>query len=68
MSRQVGFEEWGEPLPPTCDWRKAAGIISSVKNQVPAPTKPGPVQPVMGEGRWGKAQPPYSDPPPPFLP
>ncbi|XP_036851287.1 cathepsin W [Manis javanica] len=33
MSRQVGSEEWGEPLPPTCDWRKAAGIISSVKNQ-----------------------------------
>ncbi|KAM4845394.1 cathepsin W isoform 2-T2 [Thomomys bottae] len=33
MERKVGSEEWGMPMPHTCDWRKARGIISSVKNQ-----------------------------------
>ncbi|XP_047374270.1 cathepsin W [Sciurus carolinensis] len=31
--RKVRSEETGEPMPPTCDWRKAKGIISSIRNQ-----------------------------------
>ncbi|XP_076971786.1 cathepsin W [Tamandua tetradactyla] len=26
-------EEWGKPAPPTCDWRKAPGVISPIKDQ-----------------------------------
>nr|XP_004656525.2 cathepsin W [Jaculus jaculus] len=26
-------EKWRKPVPSTCDWRKAAGIISPIKNQ-----------------------------------
>ncbi|XP_058382366.1 cathepsin W [Diceros bicornis minor] len=35
LGRKVESEEWGEsePVPRTCDWRKAAGVISSIKNQ-----------------------------------
>jgi hypothetical protein len=36
MVRKVESEEWGEPLPPTCDWRKVAGAISPIRNQVSA--------------------------------
>ncbi|XP_074192802.1 cathepsin W isoform X2 [Rhinolophus sinicus] len=33
VDRKVGSDEWGQTVPSTCDWRKAAGIISPVKNQ-----------------------------------
>ncbi|KAM5183082.1 cathepsin W [Callospermophilus lateralis] len=33
MGRKAGPEEAGKPLPSTCDWRNADGIISSIKNQ-----------------------------------
>ncbi|KAL2805882.1 cathepsin W preproprotein [Daubentonia madagascariensis] len=33
MGRKVGSEEQGESVPPTCDWRKATGVISPIKNQ-----------------------------------
>ncbi|KAB0407478.1 hypothetical protein E2I00_007651, partial [Balaenoptera physalus] len=33
VSQKVGSEEWGQSVPPTCDWRKKAGIISSIRNQ-----------------------------------
>lgn len=33
VDRKVGSDEWGQTVPRTCDWRKAAGIISPVKNQ-----------------------------------
>ncbi|KAM8817297.1 cathepsin W isoform 2-T2 [Rhynchonycteris naso] len=32
VNRKESDEEW-ESVPPTCDWRKAAGVISPVKNQ-----------------------------------
>ncbi|XP_005064060.1 cathepsin W isoform X1 [Mesocricetus auratus] len=31
--KKAGFEKWGQPVPSTCDWRKARNIISSIKNQ-----------------------------------
>ncbi|XP_059104803.1 cathepsin W [Peromyscus eremicus] len=31
--KKAGSEKWGESVPSTCDWRKAANIISSIKNQ-----------------------------------
>lgn len=40
VGREVGSEEWGESVPPTCDWRKLDGVISSVKKQVLAPVWP----------------------------
>lgn len=40
MDRKVGSDVWSESVPPTCDWRKASGVISSVKDQVSAPTQP----------------------------
>uniref|UniRef100_A0ABI7ZPW1 Cathepsin W n=2 Tax=Felis catus TaxID=9685 RepID=A0ABI7ZPW1_FELCA len=52
VGREVGSEEWGESVPPTCDWRKLDGVISSVKKQVPAPVRPSPALGV--EGRWGQ--------------
>ncbi|XP_046500924.1 cathepsin W isoform X2 [Equus quagga] len=33
VGRKVESEEWEKTVPQTCDWRKAAGVISSVKNQ-----------------------------------
>uniref|UniRef100_A0A8C9C5Q0 Cathepsin W n=1 Tax=Phocoena sinus TaxID=42100 RepID=A0A8C9C5Q0_PHOSS len=33
VSQKVGSEEWGQSVPRTCDWRKKAGIISSIRNQ-----------------------------------
>uniref|UniRef100_A0A8C0NHP6 Cathepsin W n=2 Tax=Canis lupus familiaris TaxID=9615 RepID=A0A8C0NHP6_CANLF len=33
VGRKVESEEWGEPVPPTCDWRKLPGIISPIKQQ-----------------------------------
>ncbi|XP_038186839.1 cathepsin W [Arvicola amphibius] len=33
MVKKAGSEKWGGPVPPSCDWRKATNIISSVKNQ-----------------------------------
>ncbi|XP_058925995.1 cathepsin W [Kogia breviceps] len=33
VSQKVGSEEWGQSVPLTCDWRKEAGIISSIRNQ-----------------------------------
>ncbi|XP_059959294.1 cathepsin W [Mesoplodon densirostris] len=33
VSRKVGSEEWRQSVPLTCDWRKKAGIISSIRNQ-----------------------------------
>ncbi|GAB1302047.1 Cathepsin W [Apodemus speciosus] len=39
MAKKVESEEWGESVPPTCDWRKATNIISSIKNQVSVPTQ-----------------------------
>ncbi|XP_052048646.1 cathepsin W isoform X2 [Apodemus sylvaticus] len=33
MAKKVESQEWGESVPPTCDWRKAKNIISSIKNQ-----------------------------------
>lgn len=45
VDRKVGSDERGQTVPPTCDWRKGAGIISPVKDQVPASTQPGSVQP-----------------------
>lgn len=33
MDRKVGSDEWSESVPPTCDWRKKSGVISSVKDQ-----------------------------------
>ncbi|XP_067604397.1 cathepsin W isoform X3 [Pseudorca crassidens] len=33
VSQKVGSEEWGQSVPPTCDWRKKAGIISPIRNQ-----------------------------------
>lgn len=52
VGREVGSEEWGESVPPTCDWRKLDGVISSVKKQVPAPVRPSPALGV--EGRRGQ--------------
>ena len=63
MSQKVGSEEWGQSVPPTCDWRKKAGIISSIRNQVSAPMRPGPIQPWWREGEErGKACIPYPTP------
>ncbi|XP_048216159.1 cathepsin W isoform X2 [Perognathus longimembris pacificus] len=31
--RKAWSEEWGEPVPHSCDWRKVPGIISPIKNQ-----------------------------------
>lgn len=39
MAKKVESQEWGESVPPTCDWRKAKNIISSIKNQVSVPTQ-----------------------------
>ncbi|XP_008145161.1 cathepsin W [Eptesicus fuscus] len=33
VDRKVGSDEWEESVPSTCDWRKANGVISSVKDQ-----------------------------------
>ncbi|XP_062053746.1 cathepsin W [Lepus europaeus] len=33
VGREVGSEEQGTLLPPTCDWRKAAGVISPIRDQ-----------------------------------
>ncbi|XP_066211595.1 cathepsin W isoform X1 [Saccopteryx leptura] len=33
VNRKVESDEQWESVPPTCDWRKAAGVISPVKNQ-----------------------------------
>ncbi|XP_057585638.1 cathepsin W isoform X2 [Hippopotamus amphibius kiboko] len=32
VSQKMGCEEWGESVPPTCDWQKAR-VISSIRNQ-----------------------------------
>lgn len=40
MDRKVGSDEWSESVPPTCDWRKKSGVISSVKDQVSASIQP----------------------------
>lgn len=36
MVKKAGSRKWGGPVPPSCDWRKATNIISSIKNQVSA--------------------------------
>ncbi|XP_051001858.1 cathepsin W [Acomys russatus] len=33
MAKKVGSEKWGQPLPSTCDWRKATNVIPSIKQQ-----------------------------------
>ncbi|KAL1789292.1 Cathepsin W [Sigmodon hispidus] len=33
MAKMAESEKWGESVPPTCDWRKAANIMSLIKNQ-----------------------------------
>ncbi|XP_014322507.1 cathepsin W isoform X2 [Myotis lucifugus] len=33
VDRKVGSDEWEESVPSTCDWRKAPGVISPVKDQ-----------------------------------
>nr|XP_012633596.1 cathepsin W isoform X6 [Microcebus murinus] len=33
VGRKVGSEEQGEPVPPTCDWRNMANIISPIQDQ-----------------------------------
>nr|XP_008532210.1 PREDICTED: cathepsin W [Equus przewalskii] len=33
VGRKVESEKWEKTVPQTCDWQKAAGVISSVKNQ-----------------------------------
>ncbi|XP_027436420.1 cathepsin W isoform X2 [Zalophus californianus] len=42
MGRKVGSEESGESLPSSCDWRRLKGIISPIRQQVPAPIWPSP--------------------------
>nr|XP_058925994.1 cathepsin W isoform X1 [Kogia breviceps] len=65
VSQKVGSEEWGQSVPLTCDWRKEAGIISSIRNQVSAPLRPGPIQPWGREGEErGKACIPFPHPHP----
>nr|XP_012633592.1 cathepsin W isoform X2 [Microcebus murinus] len=44
VGRKVGSEEQGEPVPPTCDWRNMANIISPIQDQVPAPAQPNPAK------------------------
>lgn len=51
VGRKVESEKWEKTVPQTCDWQKAAGVISSVKNQVSAPTLSGPIQPQWCVGR-----------------
>ncbi|XP_015424542.1 PREDICTED: cathepsin W isoform X2 [Myotis davidii] len=33
VDREVGSDEWQESVPSTCDWRKAPGVMSPVKDQ-----------------------------------
>ncbi|XP_036182496.1 cathepsin W isoform X4 [Myotis myotis] len=33
VDRKVGSDEWEESVPSTCDWRKAPGVMSPVKDQ-----------------------------------
>ncbi|KAK7813196.1 hypothetical protein U0070_005101 [Myodes glareolus] len=33
MVKKARSRKWGGPVPPSCDWRKAKNIISSIKNQ-----------------------------------
>lgn len=47
MVKKIESEKWGT-VPPTCDWRKATNIISSIKNQVSPHTQFSP------EERLGK--------------
>lgn len=46
MVKKAGSRKWGGPVPPSCDWRKATNIISSIKNQVSA-------QPTLAGGGGG---------------
>lgn len=62
VDREVGSDEWGKSVPSTCDWRKARGVISSVKNQVSAPPTLLQSSPSGGRERGRKAQPPYPAP------
>lgn len=61
VDRKVGSDEWGESVPSTCDWRKATGVISSIKDQVSIATLPGSVEPVVG-GRRGQGLDPLPSP------
>lgn len=63
MDRKVGSDEWEGSVPSTCDWRKAPGIISSVKDQVSASQSLARSSPSGGSKRGrGKAQIPYQLP------
>ncbi|XP_066108180.1 cathepsin W isoform X2 [Saccopteryx bilineata] len=55
VNRKVESDEEWESVPPTCDWRKAAGVISPVKNQVSAP--PSLLLASPSGGRRGGARP-----------
>lgn len=53
---KVGSGVWAQSVPRSCDWRKAAGVLSPIKDQVPAPSQPGSVQPQWWKGEErGKA-------------
>lgn len=58
MVKKAGSRKWGGPVPPSCDWRKATNIISSIKNQVSA-------QPTLAGGGRNEVQDliPYPAPP-----
>lgn len=58
MVKKAGSRKWGGPVPPSCDWRKATNIISSIKNQVSA-------QPTLAGGGGNEVQDliPYPAPP-----
>lgn len=65
MAKKIESEKWGQSVAPTCDWRKATNIISSIKNQVSAPTQFGQIN----HKDWGdevKALTPYPIPPYPL--
>lgn len=65
VDRKVGSDEWEESVPSTCDWRKAPGVISTVKNQVSASPSLAQSSPSGGrERRGGQGPDPLSSPTP----
>lgn len=65
VDRKVGSDE-GEPVPPSCDWRKAPGVISSVKNQVSASPSLAQSSPSGGREMGGGVRPRSLTSPPPL--
>lgn len=60
VDRKVGSDEWEESVPFTCDWRKAPGVMSPVKDQVSASPSLARSSPSGGRERRGEGSKPRS--------